>query len=115
MKLPTELQVMGQTVSIEYVDDLKTEDDSLYGECSPQTNVIRICSRKHKNEKEIISTIAHELTHFVLAKCGISELLGDNEESIVISIEENLLPLFNFNKRKWRKKEEIQIGSENRD
>jgi hypothetical protein len=115
MKLPTELQVMGQIVSIEYVDDLEAGDESLMGECDDQYNVIRVCSSKNKNEKEIISAITHELVHFVLAKCGISVLLGDNEESIAISIEENLLPLFNFNKRKWRKKEEIQLGSENRD
>ena len=102
---------MGQTVSIEYIDDLVSDGQSLFGECDSQANKITICAKKHKNEKEIISTISHELVHFVLAKCGISELLGDNEESIVISLEENLLPLFNFNRRKWRKKEEVQIGA----
>ena len=112
MKLPTELIVMGQKVEVEYVDDLNSDDTGLYGECDYQNNKIRICSKKHKTEKDVISTMSHELVHFVLAKCGMSELLGENEESVVICLEENLLPLFNINRRKWRKKKEVQIGSQ---
>ncbi len=114
MKLPTELQIMGQKVKIEYHKGLlDDEGNEASGLCYSGQNLIKICLKENTNEAAALSTLGHEMFHFVVAKCGLSEILGENEESLAIGLEENFLPLFNFNRRKWKKKEEVEYGSEN--
>lgn len=108
MKLPTELQIMGKKVKVTYTNGLKDEDgDYSSGLCDSGNNTIHICTKENTTEEEILSTLGHEMIHFVIAKSGLSELIGDKEESLVIVLEEHLLPLFSHNRKKWRKRKEV--------
>lgn len=110
LMLPTELQVMGQKVKISYQPKINLDGEELAGACMAGDNLILISTTEHKTEAAVLATLGHELFHFVLDKTGLTSLLGELEEPITESVEENFLPIFNFNRRKWRKKVEVEIG-----
>jgi len=111
--LPTEIPLMGQIVKIQYQYKLDLDGEELSGACMPAANLIMVSTSEHETERDIIKTIAHEAVHCVLGKSGLADLLGEHEESVVVAIEENFFPLCNFNRRKWRKKVEVEIGRKN--
>ena len=111
MKLPTELMIMGKKVNIEYVDGLENEGEAASGLCHSGLKKIQICTKENETEEDILNTLGHEMIHFVLHTTGWSAKLGDDEESLVVALEENFLPLFNHDRKKWKKREEVELGS----
>jgi len=112
MKLPTELMIMGKIVKVKYEREPKDEDgEPALGLCDASRNIIFVCTKHNETEAEALSTLAHEMTHYVIAKSGLSELITDKEESLVIVLEEHLLPLFSFKRKRWRKCQEVTLGS----
>ena len=112
LMLPTEIPIMGQIVKISYQEELDLDGEELAGACMAGDNLIMISTTEHETEKEILKTLGHELVHFVWAKSGLTHILGEHEEPCTVSIEENLLPLFRFDRRRWRKKIEVTIGNQ---
>lgn len=114
IKVPTELNVMGKLVKIEYQDEINLDGEDLSGACLASANLILISLGEHDSEEELLLTLNHELIHYVLEKSGVSNLLDyEKEETIVVALEENLLPMLKWDKRKWRKKIEVEIGRKN--
>lgn len=112
VKVPTELMVMGKKVRIEYKRDLKVDGELVAGSYVTGDNTIRVGLSQHDSYDGLLSTIQHELVHYVLAKSGVNNhLTEESEEAIAVAIEENLLPLMRMNRRKWRKPTEVYIGN----
>lgn len=111
IKVPTEILVMGKKVSICYKNKLNLDGEYLSGACIADDNLILISLAENQTLESIEKTLAHEIFHFVMAKSGLTNLLGDNEEVFTVCVEENYFPLFKFNRRLWRKKVEVEIGS----
>ena len=111
VRVPTELQIMGKKVTVAYMDKVNFDGEDLSGACMAGANLIMLSLSEHDTEEELLSTLSHETAHYIIAKSGLSELLGEEkEEAAVVSIEENLLPLFRWNRRKWRKIIEVELA-----
>jgi len=109
--MPTELQVMGQTVNITYLDKVFIDDEELSGCCQASLNLIQISLSENKTAESLEKTLAHELFHFVIAKTGLTYVIGQYEEALTVAQEENFIPLFRFDRRKWTKKIKIDVDS----
>lgn len=107
--MPTELQVMGQTVKIEYNYLVELDDDELSGCCVAGENLIQISLKENRTAEELEKTLAHELFHYVMAKTGLTHIIHQFEESITVAQEENFFPLFRFDRRKWIKKIQLEV------
>lgn len=109
--MPTELQVMGQTVNIEYMQKVVVDDEELSGCCQSGENRIMISLSENKTAQDLEKTLAHELFHFVMAKTGMTHILSQYEEALTVAQEENFIPLFRFDRRRWTKKIKIDVES----
>ncbi len=108
MRVPSELSICGQTVKIIYDDECTGE---VCGMAEPADNKIYIYPAMHKTEDALLKTLAHEAFHVFLDYTGLSNhMSAETEESIACGIENGYFPLFRFDRRKWRKTLEIQIG-----
>jgi Zn-dependent peptidase ImmA (M78 family) len=93
-KLPKSITVMGWKIGIELVDEYSFKKD-LYGEYVRDEKKIKIS--QHTDLETQWQTLAHEVVHVVLHLSGKSEsLTEDQEEELVVFLEHNLLPLFQF-------------------
>jgi len=115
VKVPTELKIMGKTVRIVYKSKLVQDGEALSGLCCAGDNLIMVGLNEHATERDLLATIAHECTHFVIAKSGLSDLLNDHEEPLVVCIEQNLFPLFNFKRKAWRKPIQVELTLDEED
>lgn len=92
MRVPVQVMVGGKAVKIEYPDTLP-EGNS--GEVVCQDQVVKIAKDRHKDEKAVLATLFHELTHFALHVTGHSATWSDEkEEPLVYALENMLAPLF---------------------
>ena len=78
-KFPTAICVLGEWITIKYVDEIEHESDLIHGDFCEVDNLIRI--RKNKPEW-MWRVLTHEITHAVIAKSAWSEVLKDHEEGV---------------------------------
>jgi hypothetical protein len=84
--MPKQLQVLGRTIEVKLVEDLRIGDVECYG-CY-QGSTIQICTSKHSTHAAYHRTLMHERVHAILAISGITELLdGRTEEAICVAME----------------------------
>jgi hypothetical protein len=108
LTLPTQISIMGKNVQIHWLQSLQIDGTELSGCC--RENVISINVPQHSNEEELLSTLFHEIAHFIFLTSGIGEVLGDDEEAIVVCIERNIMPFIKFDRRLWKKKIKIILS-----
>ena len=108
LTLPTQMSVMGKTVHIRWLPSLHIDGVELSGCC--RENVISINVPQHNNEAELLSTLFHEIAHFIFLTSGIGEVIGDNEEAVVVCIERNIMPFVKFDRRLWKRKIKIILS-----
>lgn len=76
-KLPTTIEVLGNKIAVEQVDNLATIGDR-FGDWCAKTNTIRVQSLGKDVPNDVIfATFYHEVTHAVLDLTGHSELSSD--------------------------------------
>lgn len=109
MRVPVQISVGGKLVKITYPDTVpghSESDPDCWGDTTSDGLEIRISRSRHKTEREVFSTIFHEVLHSTLTISGICHMLGDKlEESVVTGTENAIAPLFCFNpdaKIKWK-------------
>lgn len=110
--VPTELPIMGHRIKVNYQPKFKSGFKDCYGLAYADDERIEINLSFHSTEEALIKTLYHEAIHIVLDKAGLSDILNDNEEAVVKCIEANFLPLVRVDKRKWRKKIEVELKAE---
>jgi hypothetical protein len=76
-KLPKSIEIFGQVIKVETVDNLCTIGDR-FGDWDNKTNTIRIQTPGKGMPNDVIfATFFHELTHAVLDLTGHTELSSD--------------------------------------
>jgi hypothetical protein len=94
MKVPVQVTVGGKKVRIQYVETLP---DDCSGELEVGAATVRISKSRHANEREVFTTLFHELIHFALERTGHSAVWTDaQEEPLVYALENMLAELFWF-------------------
>lgn len=118
-KVKKSVPVMGQKYSIEYYDNIKTDDkEDVYGDTDKGKKRIRIDLSNNKSQSLVRSTLLHEVLHAILSQSGLDNLLTDEvEEAIVVAIEHGLFPLVEFRPSIWERirpksKLELEIDEE---
>lgn len=84
LKLPTKIDVFGQTVTIKYHSSpIEFEGRLVYGLYHKEHNHIDIA--QHNTEAEILKTLLHEIGHSLLDRVGLwqTSLSHDVHEAIV--------------------------------
>ena len=89
MKRPDRVKILGQWITILYVD-LKKEgenhDEILYGDCDSRARIIRI--EKTLDDDLTKRILNHEKYHMKLGLSGVAELLtSDQEEALAVLAE----------------------------
>lgn len=67
MQVPSQYQLMGQTITVTVVDADEWDDMTAWGQFNPTTNEIRILRR---SEEATAQTYCHELVHTILTAMG---------------------------------------------
>ncbi len=83
MKIPKEFKLAGKKIKVEFVDDLKNEEDAI-GAAVYRRNIIRIQTPSETTpipKESVEQTFFHELVHFILHEIGEDEL-RDNERFV---------------------------------
>lgn len=94
MRVPISMMVGGKRVRIEYLSDLP---DGNAAELVCGERLIRVSKAKHKSERELFSSLYHELCHFAFEIAGHSVEWSDaQEEPLVYCLENMLAELFVF-------------------
>ena len=79
MKIPKKFQLFGETVTVEFVDDLAERED-LVGKTSLGRNEIKLQSpSKNFSQNKIEQTFIHERTQIILHKLGERELWNNEK------------------------------------
>lgn len=103
MKVPVQIIVLGKKVRVEYVSELP-EGNS--GELVCGERLIRISKSRHKTEREVFSTLYHELTHLAFELTGHSaEWTDAQEEPLTYALESALADILVLNPAapiRWR-------------
>ncbi len=106
MRVPVQITVGGKKVRIEYFESLP---EGNAGEVVCVDSRIKIAKDRHVDEKAVLSTIFHELTHFAFHVTGHSATWSDaTEEPLVYALENMLSSLYVFSPDapvKWREVE----------
>jgi len=85
---PTEVNILGKTYSIQYVDNPADVDlyrrKSLWGQIDYWTRTIRIYD-KERTPADLLETVLHEVLHGIASELELKQLQGDdNEEALGI-------------------------------
>jgi hypothetical protein len=76
-KLPTSIQILGNTITVEHVDNLAVIGDR-FGDWNAAKNLIRVQSLGQGIPNDVcFAAYYHELTHAILELSGHSELSAD--------------------------------------
>jgi hypothetical protein len=76
-KLPSTIQIFGQTITVEQIGNLYNIGDS-HGQWSEKTNTIRIQTPNQDHQKDVVfATFFHEVVHAALDLTGHTELSSD--------------------------------------
>lgn len=63
MKIPTQYQLMGQTIKVSVLDADEWDDMTAWGQFNPTTNEIRVLRRSAQSTEQ---TFCHEMVHTIL-------------------------------------------------
>lgn len=89
-----------EDVKITYPNKVTGENNSLLcGDCNNHTKEIRISLKENRTQKDLESTLFHELIHFSLYKTGWSQMLEEkelSEEALVLMLENHFAHLIQF-------------------
>ena len=91
MKIPMSFELMGETITVKYIDDMVVRDNNVGVACY-STNEIQIQSNSKaipRNKEQLRQTFLHELVHFILMKLNKLEL--NKDEAFVDSFADLLL------------------------
>ena len=79
LPIPKSFQLLGHTITIQYNNEISTEDDKL-GKCYLLKDTMVLCDNKNLNRPQIVTetTFIHEVLEFIAFHCGI-ELLRTEE------------------------------------
>lgn len=95
MKVPVQVMVGGKKVKVEYLEELDPAENR--GEMVCYDQVIRVSQALNRTERQIFSTLFHELIHFAFEVTGHSaEWDNAKEEPIVYALEGMLADLLVF-------------------
>lgn len=76
-KLPKSIRILGNTITVEHVDNLSTIGDR-FGDWCPKTNTIRVQSLGKGVPNDVVfATYYHEVVHAALDLTGHGDLSGD--------------------------------------
>lgn len=83
MQIPKVFELFGQTITVEFVDDL-VEEHEAYGLAILKKNTIQLQTSNagiKRPDTQIEQTFLHELTHYIYSAMGEAKL-HDNEKHI---------------------------------
>lgn len=83
MNIPKSFELFGQTITVEFVDDL-VEEHEAYGLAVLKKNTIQLQASNtgvKRPDTQIEQTFLHELTHYIYSAMGETKL-HDNEKHI---------------------------------
>jgi len=93
MNIPEKFELMGDTITVKFVNSLITEDDTV-GQASYRMNEIRLQRNSDftpRTAEQTRKTFLHELIHFILYKMKKPEL---NKDEDFVDVFANLLLQF---------------------
>jgi ribosomal protein S27AE len=83
--LPSAVKVLGKWMTINYVDELESYDDTItHGDFCEAESRIRI---KKASPEWMYQVLIHEIGHAIFSRSAWSEVLGSNEEGVCKLIE----------------------------
>lgn len=87
LNIPSEINIMGQTIKIEFSEKLITEGDNV-GQACFRENKIKIQKNLAgfpRTKEQIEETFLHEVLHFIFHQLGDNELRDNEKLSIQVS------------------------------
>lgn len=93
--LPVKINILGNWVTIKYVDHIPSDNDFIHGifELEKSRITIRI-----SHADEMYKTLVHEITHAIFAYSGLGQVINERQEEGICCAFEYFTKLFHLRK-----------------